>query len=186
MGFPQISDLSLSKPLLAFFDYFKGSSRIFFFSGMQNLSISCSLVCLIILVACLVVFWVGLIERQVPPVLVVSVLYILAGEYFYWRSFFDGKNGNSSFALREIYFPIARGWGLSNGSWNFHSYWSFELFSAWKSKFSFGLELQQKWKLSHCFSFVPSCFGAAIKLQVSVAWLPNYHPRVSVMHCRVH
>ena len=49
---------------------------------MQNLSISCSLVCLIILVACLVVFWVGLIERQVPPVLVVSVLYILAGEYF--------------------------------------------------------------------------------------------------------
>lgn len=46
---------------------------------MQNLSIACSLVCLIIVLACLVVFWVGIIERQVPPVLVVSVLYLLAG-----------------------------------------------------------------------------------------------------------
>jgi len=46
---------------------------------MQNLSISCSLVCLIILGAALVVLWVGLIERQVPPVLVSAVLYFLAG-----------------------------------------------------------------------------------------------------------
>ncbi len=47
--------------------------------GMQNLSIACSLVSLIILVSCLLIFWIGLIERQVPPVLVVSVLYLLAG-----------------------------------------------------------------------------------------------------------
>jgi hypothetical protein len=46
---------------------------------MQNLSISCSLVSMIILITCLVVFWVGLIEREVPPVLVVSVLYLLSG-----------------------------------------------------------------------------------------------------------
>ena len=51
-----------------------------FHAGMQNLSISCSLVCLIILLSCLIVFWVGLVERQVPPVLVVSVLYLLAGK----------------------------------------------------------------------------------------------------------
>ena len=50
------------------------------FPGMQNMAISCSLVCLIILLACLLIFWVGLIERQVPPILVVSVLYLLAGE----------------------------------------------------------------------------------------------------------
>ncbi len=47
---------------------------------MQNFAISCSVVCLIILISCLLIFWVGLIERQVPPVLVVSVLYLLAGE----------------------------------------------------------------------------------------------------------
>lgn len=48
---------------------------------MQNLCISCSLVCLIILLAGLVVFWIGLIERQVPPVFVVSVLYLLAAVF---------------------------------------------------------------------------------------------------------
>ena len=47
--------------------------------GMRNLSISCSLVSMIILGASLVVFWIGLIEREVPPVLVVSVLYLLSG-----------------------------------------------------------------------------------------------------------
>ena len=50
-----------------------------FLEGMRNLSISCSLVSLIILGASLVVFWIGLIEREVPPVLVVSVLYLLSG-----------------------------------------------------------------------------------------------------------
>ena len=47
---------------------------------MRNLSISCSLVSLIILGTNLVVFWIGLIEREVPPVLVVSVLYLLSGK----------------------------------------------------------------------------------------------------------
>ena len=50
-----------------------------FFAGLQNLCISSSLVCVIILLASLVVFWVGFILRQVPPVLIVSVLYVLAG-----------------------------------------------------------------------------------------------------------
>ena len=50
-----------------------------FLQGMRNLSISCSLVSLIILGTSLVVFWIGLIEREVPPVLVVSVLYLLSG-----------------------------------------------------------------------------------------------------------
>ena len=59
--------------------------------GMQNLSISCSLVCLIILVACLLVFWIGLIERQVPPVLVVSVLYLLAGTNYNILYIYYGK-----------------------------------------------------------------------------------------------
>ncbi len=56
------------------------TNQSLFKTGMQNLAISCSVVCLIILVACLLVFWVGLIERQVPPILVVSVLYLLAGK----------------------------------------------------------------------------------------------------------
>ena len=49
------------------------------FSGLLNLCISSSLVCLIILCACLIVFWAGLAEKQVPPVLVVSVLFVLSG-----------------------------------------------------------------------------------------------------------
>ena len=58
--------------------------------GMRNLSISCSLVSLIILGTNLVVFWIGLIEREVPPVLVVSVLYLLSG-----------KNGRLVFSARH-------------------------------------------------------------------------------------
>ena len=54
-------------------------SLTLFLQGMRNLSISCSLVSLIILGTSLVVFWIGLIEREVPPVLVVSVLYLLSG-----------------------------------------------------------------------------------------------------------
>ena len=50
-----------------------------FLQGMRNLSISCSLVSLIILGTSLVVFWIGLVQREVPPVLVVSVLYLLSG-----------------------------------------------------------------------------------------------------------
>ena len=50
-----------------------------FLQGMRNLSISCSLVSLIILGTSLVVFWIGLFQREVPPVLVVSVLYLLSG-----------------------------------------------------------------------------------------------------------
>ena len=48
--------------------------------GMRNLSISCSLTSLILLGTSLVVFWIGLVQREVPPVLVVSVLYLLSGQ----------------------------------------------------------------------------------------------------------
>lgn len=51
-----------------------------YIAGLQNLCISSSVVCVIILLASLVVFWVGFILRQVPPVLIVSVLYVLAGK----------------------------------------------------------------------------------------------------------
>ena len=53
--------------------------QLYIITGLQNLCISSSLVCVIILIASLVVFWVGFILRQVPPVLIVSVLYVLAG-----------------------------------------------------------------------------------------------------------
>ena len=53
--------------------------QLYIVTGLQNLCISSSLVCVIILIASLVVFWVGFILRQVPPVLIVSVLYVLAG-----------------------------------------------------------------------------------------------------------
>ena len=52
----------------------------FYFAGMRNLCVSCSLVCLILLAASIFVFWVGIFKKQVPPVFVVSVLYILAGK----------------------------------------------------------------------------------------------------------
>lgn len=60
--------------------FFYINEYTFIVSGLQNLCISSSLVCVIILLASLVVFWVGFILRQVPPVLIVSVLYVLAGE----------------------------------------------------------------------------------------------------------
>lgn len=66
----------LRKTFLKLFDL---SFKYGFVLGLQNLCISSSVVCVIILCASLVVFWVGFILRQVPPVLIVSVLYVLAG-----------------------------------------------------------------------------------------------------------
>jgi hypothetical protein len=57
---------------------------LFFFSlhiqGMQNLSISCSLVCLIILGSAALVGAFGICQRQVSAVLVTGVMYLLAGK----------------------------------------------------------------------------------------------------------
>ena len=50
-----------------------------YFIGMRNLCVSCSLVCIILLSSCLIVFMVGFAQKQVPPIVIVSVLYILAG-----------------------------------------------------------------------------------------------------------
>lgn len=48
---------------------------------MQNLSISCSLVCLIILGSAALVGAFGVCQRQISAVLVTGVMYLLAGEY---------------------------------------------------------------------------------------------------------
>lgn len=47
---------------------------------MQNLSISCSLVCLIILGSAVLVGLFGLCRHQISAVLVTGVMYLLAGE----------------------------------------------------------------------------------------------------------
>lgn len=49
--------------------------------GMQNLSISCSLVCLIILGSAALVGAFGVCQRQISAVLVTGVMYLLAGEF---------------------------------------------------------------------------------------------------------
>ena len=48
---------------------------------MQNLSTACALVSMIILTACLLLFWIGLLVPIVPPILVTSVLYLLAAVF---------------------------------------------------------------------------------------------------------
>ena len=49
--------------------------------GMQNLSISCALVCLIILGSAALVGTFGICQRQVSAVLVTGVMYLLAGNF---------------------------------------------------------------------------------------------------------
>lgn len=48
-------------------------------SGMQNLSISCSLVCLIILASAALLGAFGVCQRQISAILVTGVMYLLAG-----------------------------------------------------------------------------------------------------------
>lgn len=56
--------------------------------GMQNLSISCSLVCLIILGSAVIVGSFGLCRHQISAVLVTGVMYLLAGKYtFFYHNF---------------------------------------------------------------------------------------------------
>lgn len=49
-------------------------------AGMQNLSISCALVCLIILGSSALVGAFGVLKHQISAVLVTGVMYLLAGE----------------------------------------------------------------------------------------------------------
>lgn len=48
---------------------------------MQNLSISCSLVCLIILGCAALVGAFGICQRQLSAILVTGVMYLLAGKF---------------------------------------------------------------------------------------------------------
>lgn len=50
-------------------------------TGMQNLSISCALVCLIILGSAALIGAFGVCQRQISAILVTGVMYLLAGEY---------------------------------------------------------------------------------------------------------
>lgn len=59
------------------------NSKQFFFAGMQNLSISCSLVCLIILGSAALVGAFGVCQRQLSAILVTGVMYLLAGKLFF-------------------------------------------------------------------------------------------------------
>lgn len=66
---------SMSKPCsLILFRHFT-----LFFLGMQNLSISCSLVCLIILGSAALLGAFGICQRQISAILVTGVMYLLAG-----------------------------------------------------------------------------------------------------------
>jgi uncharacterized membrane protein YjjP (DUF1212 family) len=47
---------------------------------MQNLSISCALVCLIILGSAALIGAFGVCQRQISAILVTGVMYLLAGE----------------------------------------------------------------------------------------------------------
>lgn len=49
--------------------------------GMQNLSISCALVCLIILGSAALIGAFGVCQRQISAILVTGVMYLLAGEW---------------------------------------------------------------------------------------------------------
>lgn len=52
---------------------------------MQNLSISCSLVCLIILGSAALVGAFGICQRQLSAILVTGVMYLLAGKFQFCR-----------------------------------------------------------------------------------------------------
>lgn len=50
--------------------------------GMQNLSISCALVCLIILGSAALIGAFGVCQRQISAILVTGVMYLLAGKFY--------------------------------------------------------------------------------------------------------
>lgn len=55
-------------------------------SGMQNLSISCALVCLIILGSSALVGAFGVLKHQISAVLVTGVMYLLAGKQLFQKT----------------------------------------------------------------------------------------------------
>lgn len=69
----------------SFSEYLNVQLKIFIISvrltltGMQNLSISCALVCLIILGSAALIGAFGVCQRQISAILVTGVMYLLAG-----------------------------------------------------------------------------------------------------------
>ncbi|XP_058796591.1 uncharacterized protein LOC131667272 isoform X1 [Phymastichus coffea] len=76
VGFPQERCINYLTP-----DEAHEEMRAAWQNRMQNLSISCSLVCLIILGAAVFVGFFGLCRHQISAVLVTGVMYLLAGRY---------------------------------------------------------------------------------------------------------
>lgn len=71
---PSMRELNLPFSLVTFHHV-----QSFFVVGMQNLSISCSLVCLIILGSAALLGAFGICQRQISAILVTGVMYLLAG-----------------------------------------------------------------------------------------------------------
>ncbi|XP_071518562.1 uncharacterized protein [Panulirus ornatus] len=75
-GFPLFGCINYLSPHFA-----KSSDKNDWVQRMQNLSISCSLVCCILLGASAVVGSFGIIQRQISAVLITGVMYILASTF---------------------------------------------------------------------------------------------------------
>jgi hypothetical protein len=72
---------------LIIYHLFMQTKRILMFvAGMQNLSISCAIVCLIILASSALVGLLGVFKHQISAVLVTAVMYLLAGEFALLRN----------------------------------------------------------------------------------------------------
>lgn len=93
----------------------------FFSAGMQNLSISCSLVCLIILGSAALLGSFGIFQRQISAILVTGVMYLLAGESQTQMQSNRFLNNSShpppSSYLTQLYSPCSHWWlCISNGT----------------------------------------------------------------------
>lgn len=71
----------LSNYILLLYSYNHQTKYVIIPSGMQNLSISCALVCLILLAAAGLLGTFGLCQKQISAILITGVMYLLAGMY---------------------------------------------------------------------------------------------------------
>lgn len=70
---------------------------------MQNLSISCSLVCLIILGSAALVGAFGVCQRQISAILITGVMYLLAGEQELLSGSFISRKLNFIFSISALF-----------------------------------------------------------------------------------
>lgn len=54
---------------------------LFYVQGMQNVSISCALVCIIIVVTALLIGLFSIFRHQISAMLITAVMYLLAGNF---------------------------------------------------------------------------------------------------------